>query len=96
MENSEAPHAAASYSTYILVWLGLLVFTSLTVAVAGFHLGSISIFAVILIAACKSSLVLSFFMHLRYEKPLFRILVLVALATLAVFIALTFADISYR
>jgi cytochrome c oxidase subunit 4 len=96
MEHSEAQHYVGSYSTYVLVWLGLLVFTGLTIALAGFHLGSLSVFTVILIAACKSSLVLYFFMHLKYEKPLFKILVLVAVLTLAVFIALTFVDISYR
>ncbi len=96
MEHGESQHSVIGYGTYVLVWLGLLVFTGLTVALAGFHWGKLSVFSVILIAACKSSLVLYFFMHLKYERPLFRTLVLVAVLTLTVFIALTFVDISYR
>ena len=96
MEHGESQHSVIGYGTYVLVWLGLLVFTGLTVALAGFHLGTLSVFSVILIAAAKSSLVLYFFMHLKYERPLFRTLVLVAVLTLTVFIALTFVDISYR
>jgi cytochrome c oxidase subunit 4 len=49
-----------------------------------------------LIATVKAGLVLLYFMHLRYEKPLFAIMILVVLVTYGIFIALTFSDYFYR
>jgi cytochrome c oxidase subunit 4 len=92
-----AKHAThIGYATYVLIWLGLLVFTALTVAMAGFHLGPVSIFAVILVAATKSALVGNYFMHLKYERPLLRRMVFIVLFILALFIGLTFTDIAFR
>ena len=96
MEPEQKPNGSVNYATYVLVWLGLLVFTGLTVSLAGFHFGSISVFLVLLVAAVKSLLVLYYFMHLKYEKPLFRNMVLVATIALAIFIGLTFVDILFR
>jgi len=44
----------------------------------------------------KAGLVFFYFMHLKYEKPLLRIMVLVTLAVLILFIGLTFLDVSLR
>ena len=96
MESEHNPSGLVNYTTYILVWLGLVVFTGLTVTLAGFHFGSISVVLVLLVAAVKSMLVLYYFMHLKYEKPLFRNMVLVATIALAIFIGLTFLDILFR
>ena len=94
-DHSEESHVVG-YGTYILVWLGLLGFTALTVAMAGFHLQAVSVLAVILVAASKSALVMNYFMHLKYERPVFRLMVLVVLFILAIFIVLLFTDIAFR
>ena len=44
----------------------------------------------------KAGLVFYFFMHLKYERPLLKVMVFVALATLVVFVGLLFLDISFR
>ena len=41
-------------------------------------------------------LVLLYFMHIRYEKPLYISMILAALGTYAIFIGLTFVDYMYR
>ena len=94
-DTSQEQHVV-SYGTYILVWLGLIVLTGLTVAVAGTNLGGFSVWTAILIAAVKSTLVLFVFMHLKYERPLFRWMVLVVLVAITIFIVFTFFDVSYR
>jgi cytochrome c oxidase subunit IV len=82
---------------YLAVWTALVIFTALTVLMAGLDLGAVSIVAVLAIAATKSTLVLLYFMHLRYEdRVLIKILVPIVVATLAVFIGLTYTDILYR
>jgi cytochrome c oxidase subunit 4 len=91
----ERPHIVPA-KVFILVWAALLVLTAITVTVAGMHLGRLSMLAALLIASAKASLVLWYFMHLKYESRLFKVLLLVPVATLAVIIGLTFFDILYR
>jgi cytochrome c oxidase subunit IV len=86
-----------AYKNYIWVWAGLLALTALTVTMADLNLGRVSILVVIAIAAIKSTLVLLFFMHLLTEKRiLLKILVPIAICTLAIFIGLTYVDVLNR
>ena len=88
---------ALSYRIYFWVWLGLVVLTGVTVSMAGMNLGFLSILVVLFIAALKATLVLSYFMHLKYETGLlFKLLIPIVLATLTVFIGLTFTDVAFR
>lgn len=87
---------ATPYRTYVLVWVGLLVLTALTVTAATLSWGGKSIFVALLIAATKSVLVLAFFMNLRHEGRIFRVLLLITVLALTVFIGLTFTDVAFR
>jgi cytochrome c oxidase subunit 4 len=71
----------ATRKTYVLVWLGLLLLTGVTVSAAGVDLGRLSVLIVLVIAGIKSTLVLLYFMHLKYEKgPLFMLIVFTDIA----------------
>ncbi len=94
MEKPE--HHIVPYKTFIFVWIALVVLTATTITVAGLHLGRFSMLTALVIASIKASLVLWFFMHLKYEKRVFKILLLVPIATLTFIIGLTFFDIWYR
>ena len=96
MEKQGSIHPIIGYGTYLMVWLALLILTGLTVTIAGLNLQNFSIVAAIFIAAFKTSLVLNYFMGLKYETPLFKNMVFVAVFTLAIIIGLTFVDISFR
>jgi len=87
---------ATTYGHYVLIWIGLVALTSLTVALAGISLGRWVIFTALTIASIKSTMVLFHFMHLRSEERIFRIFVFVALLTLAIFVVLTFFDYAFR
>jgi len=93
---SEQVHAPVSYRTFILVWVLLLALTAITVAVSRVHLGPLNIWVALGIASLKSALVIFFFMHLKYERLLFKLFLFGALVTLAIFIGLTFFDVLYR
>jgi cytochrome c oxidase subunit 4 len=82
--------------TFVLTWLALIAFTGITIAAARLELGTWSMAANLLIASTKAGLVLWFFMHLKYEKRLLKLLLLVPIATITIIILLTFADIWYR
>lgn len=86
-----------TYPRYILVWVGLVILTAVTVTSASLNLGRVGIVIVLAIAAIKSTLVLFYFMNLLFEKRLLlKILVPIAICTLAIFIGLTYTDVLFR
>jgi len=89
-------HAPVQYRTFIIVWVLVLALTAVTVAVSRVHLGALNIWVALSIASIKSALVIFFFMHLKYENLVFKLFLLGALVTLAVFIGLNFFDVLYR
>jgi cytochrome c oxidase subunit 4 len=89
-------HIVVSTKTFVLIWLALLVLTGVTIKAAQMRMGEWSILANLLIASTKASLVLWFFMHLKYEKMFFKLLFFVPIATITIIIGLTFFDIWYR
>ncbi len=92
MEKKEA----LSYGTYITIWFALVVLTGATVTAAGLHFGKLTVLAAIMIAGIKSSLVLFYFMHLKYEDRVFKIMLTVAVMTMVVILLLTYADTLFR
>lgn len=96
MEKPVEHHANThTYGKYIFVWLALLAFTAITVAVAGVNLGNYSIVLAIVIACMKSYLVLTIFMHLKVEQKAFKIFLFVALLFIFITFALLFSDYSF-
>jgi cytochrome c oxidase subunit 4 len=95
MENSDAKHING-YGVYIIVWVALLVLTSLTVSVAGIDLGQYTLFIALTIAAIKSYLVITIFMHIKFDDPIFKLFIVVSILTLFVIFILTFIDYSFR
>jgi cytochrome c oxidase subunit IV len=93
---SEHEQPIVSFRTNAVIWLLLLVLTATTVYVSRLPLGPFHIWAGIGIAVVKSSLVILIFMQLKYEQPLFKGLLLIALTILGIFISLTFFDTLYR
>jgi cytochrome c oxidase subunit 4 len=89
-------HTLVKARTYTAVYAALVVLTALTIAVAGMHLGRLSVLGALVIASIKASLVLLWFMHLKYEKKMFMIMFVVAVAFLTIAIGVTFFDIAYR
>jgi len=96
VDKNEQHEEHNGFNVYVLAWMSLLILTAVTVTVAGMHLGKLSVLTAIVIAAVKAGIVLSFFMHLKYEAPLLRTMVYVVIGTLVIFIGLTFTDILYR
>jgi len=93
---TEAHTHIVPYRIFIIVWLVLLALTGITVAAAQFNLGALNVWVALGIATLKAGLVIAFFMHMKYETPLFKLTLLSALAILAIFIGMTFLDVLYR
>jgi cytochrome c oxidase subunit 4 len=84
------------YSKYLLVWISLVAFTSITVTVAGLNLGDYTLGIALAIAAIKSALVINIFMHIKFEDPIFKVFLAISGFTLLVIFTLTFFDYFYR
>ncbi len=81
---------------YILVFTILIAFTALTTFVAYIDLGPFNTVAALAIAVCKASLVVLFFMHMKYNPGMTRIVLAVAVGWLAILLALTLSDVNTR
>jgi cytochrome c oxidase subunit 4 len=77
------------------VWACLILLTGLTLAVSYTAL-HVAIQVALLIATTKASLVMLYFMHLRYEGRLYFVMLLVVLGIYAIFIAGTLGDYMFR
>jgi cytochrome c oxidase subunit 4 len=85
-----------SYSKLAVV-LGLLFgLTAVTIGISRIDMGVLNIWIALLIASTKSSLVLLFFMHLKFESRLVKLSVIGTIGCLAVLIGFIFWDISFR
>ena len=81
---------------YFLIFGSLLALTALTTGVAYVNLGQWNTIVALIIACCKATLVVLFFMHLRWSTHLMRIVLLSALLWLAILISLTTTDFFSR
>jgi cytochrome c oxidase subunit 4 len=92
---ADAVHRAVPYRVYFTVWACLILLTGLTVAVSYTAL-HVAIQVALLIATIKASLVMLYFMHLRYEGRMYFVMLLVVLVIYAVFIGGTLGDYAFR
>ncbi len=86
----------SSWQFYVGILLGLMTLTALTVAISFVHLGSLNLVVAVTIATIKASLVVTYFMHLRYDNRFHALVFLSSLLFVAIFLVYTFNDTSHR
>ncbi len=89
-------HHIVPYKVYVYIWAALVILTGITVGASYANLSHVAILTAILIATVKGSLVLMYFMHIRFERPIFTVMILATLITYGIFVGLTFTDYFYR
>jgi len=77
---------------YVKVFLALIVLTTITTAVAYVDLGIFNTVVALVIAVCKASLVVLFFMHLKEQTGMTRVVIIAAALWLSVLIVITLSD----
>lgn len=93
---SEHKNHISTYKSQFLVLLSLIVLTVLTVTITSVHLGPFNTAAAMLIASIKATIVLLYFMHLKFDEKIYRFMVTLVLAIYVVVIIITFFDYLYR
>jgi cytochrome c oxidase subunit 4 len=92
-----AVHAhVSSVPFYIAVFLGLLTLTALTVGQSYVDLGRLNVVLVIAIATAKASLVVTFFMHLKWDNKFNLLVFLSTIFFIGIFFAYTLNDTDER
>jgi cytochrome c oxidase subunit 4 len=89
-------HHIVPFNVYIKVLSALLILTVLTVLVAQMDFGTFNVLIAMGIATIKATLVLLFFMHLKYDNKLFPVIFLTGVFFLVVIFLFCEFDIITR
>jgi cytochrome c oxidase subunit 4 len=95
MSNPDEKHIVP-YRIYIYILVALLVLTALSILVTSFELGPLAVSAALFFATVKTTLVFMVFMHLKFDQPMYTMMVSVVLFVFIAVIVITFLDYSFR
>ena len=96
MRGAEMSEHVVSRKTYFIIFVALLVLTAATVWVAYFDLGRLNAIVALSIAVLKATLVVLYFMHVRYSSKLTWVFVGAGFFWLAILVAFTLSDYATR
>jgi cytochrome c oxidase subunit 4 len=96
-EHTEHSEHIMSSSFYWLIWAILIAATFLTAKIATIDLGMFNTIVALFIATCKASIVVLFFMHVKYtSEKMTKAVLLAAVFWLLLLLVLSLADYSTR
>jgi len=95
-DDSEIHHHISPISTYFKVFLTLMVLTFITVWIAEKDLGILNTFVAITIAVVKGTVVVLWFMHLKYSSKITWVAAGAGFIWLAVMLSITMSDLLSR
>ncbi len=93
---AEEKHHIVPYRVYIIVLVALLVLTFASIGITEIELGAYTVAGALIFACIKSFLVLTYFMHLKYDKTYIKIMVGSVFVLFIVILVFTFLDYLYR
>jgi cytochrome c oxidase subunit 4 len=85
-------HNVVPLRIYYLIFATLILLTLITVEVAFWNLGILTFWVAMAIASSKASLVVLYFMHVRYAHPLTWLFVAAGFVFLAILVVFTLSD----
>lgn len=85
-------HPITPVSTYVAIFAALLVFTGVTVWVAGRDFGALNTPVALTVAVIKATLVVWYFMGLRYNTPLIKVTAVAGFLWLFILFGITMSD----
>ncbi len=92
----ENTHHIVPIPVYIGVFLALIVGTVITTLIAYVDLGRFNIVVALTIAVCKATLVVLFFMHVKYSPKLTKLVVICGVFWLVILLTMTESDLLTR
>jgi len=105
MENNSNQHNSdpnlphkhiVSFQLNTLVWIDLLILTIVTVRIAFFDLQNLTVIVALLVASVKTYLVGTYFMHLKFESRIFKLMIVPVAVIFIVVMIILFSDYLFR
>ncbi len=93
---SEEKHHVVPYRVYIIVLIALVALTFSSIEITNIELGAYTVAGALIFACIKSFLVLTYFMHLKYDKKYIVAMVAFVFVLFIMMIVFTFIDYLYR
>lgn len=93
---SEEKHHVVPYRIYVFVLLALVALTFSSIEITRIELGAYTVAGALIFACVKTYLVLTYFMHLKYDKKYIVAMVVFVFTLFLVVIVITFLDYLYR
>jgi cytochrome c oxidase subunit 4 len=84
------------YRTFLIVLAVLILLALTSVALTRIYLGTLTVALALIIAVIKSSFVLRYFMHLKFESRMFTLAIIAVALLISTVIIITFLDYLYR
>ena len=94
MENEK--HHIVPYRVYFYILAALITFTFMSIGITQLNLGAYSVLGAMIFAILKSFLVLTIFMHLKFDQPFLRIMVGGVFLLFLAVVFITFLDYFFR
>lgn len=94
MENEK--HHIVPYRIYFYILIALVIFTFMSIGISHLNLGAYSVLGALIFAILKSFLVLTIFMHLKFDQPFLRLMVLGVFLVFVAVVSITFLDYYFR
>jgi cytochrome c oxidase subunit 4 len=94
MENTHQEEHISSYAEHFGTWVALIMLTFMTVFVSvyGSGLQTLTVAMALLIASVKATVVGLYFMHLKYDKKMYRLMMTVVMALFTFFLFMVILD----
>ena len=89
-------HHVVPVRVYLVIFALLIIMTAITTAVAFVDLGRMNVVIMLAIAVTKATLVVLYFMHVRWGEQLLKVAIGTAVACFLVMIGLTLSDLLVR
>lgn len=94
MDNTHHEEHITSYAEHFGTWVALIILTFMTVFVSVFGSGlqTLTVAMALLIASVKATVVGLYFMHLKYDKKMYRLMMLVVMSLFTFFLCMVILD----
>jgi cytochrome c oxidase subunit 4 len=89
-------HHIVPYKVYFYILIALITLTFMSIGITHINLGEYSVLGALVFSTIKTVLVLTWFMHLKFDQPFLRFMVGFVALLFFVLIFITFLDYYFR
>lgn len=89
-------HHIVPYKVYFYILIALIALTFMSIGITQINLGEYSVLGAMIFSTIKSVLVLTWFMHLKFDQPFLRFMVGFVALLFFVITFITFLDYYFR